>query len=230
MHKSAMTLRLVLMGALIIMLVLFTSINFSNVKAQEYGSYEDDKYSKYPTEINKYECRTGPFEGFFVGSVEFCKFNKFDKDTSRDNKTGIQGPPCPAGPPGAGSTVPGPQGERCLTGPTGPASTVPGPQGEQGIPWPNNISTTKFYKQFEPNITGISNPTTGFFTANSIATCLTGDVVLSGGYSVNATGNNFLAEDSIHTEPTSTNNGWTTAIEAANRFMPVSIAYCFDNP
>ena len=27
--------------------------------------------------INKYECRTGPFEGFFVSSVEFCKF-KFD--------------------------------------------------------------------------------------------------------------------------------------------------------
>ena len=30
--------------------------------------------------INKYECRTGPFEGFFVSSVEFCKFNKFDND------------------------------------------------------------------------------------------------------------------------------------------------------
>ena len=35
-------------------------------------------YSTYPTEINKYECQKGPFEGFFVGSVEFCKFNKFD--------------------------------------------------------------------------------------------------------------------------------------------------------
>ena len=40
-------------------------------------------YSKYPTEVNKYECRTGPFEGFFVSSVEFCKFNKFDKDDDR---------------------------------------------------------------------------------------------------------------------------------------------------
>ena len=28
--------------------------------------------------INKYECRTGPFEGFFVSSVEFCKHVKFD--------------------------------------------------------------------------------------------------------------------------------------------------------
>jgi hypothetical protein len=71
MHKSAITLSLFLMGALI-MLVAFTSISFSNVKAQEYGNYEDDdRYSKYPTEINKYECRTGPFEGFFVSSVEF---------------------------------------------------------------------------------------------------------------------------------------------------------------
>ena len=39
---------------------------------------EDKKYSKYPTEDKKYECRTGPFEGFFVSSVEFCKF-KFDR-------------------------------------------------------------------------------------------------------------------------------------------------------
>ena len=44
--------------------------------------YDDDNdiYSKYPTEVNKYECRTGPFEGFFVSSVEFCKYIKFDND------------------------------------------------------------------------------------------------------------------------------------------------------
>ena len=85
MHKSAMThVSLFLMMSILIILVPFTSINFPNVKAQEYGAgsyddYDDDTYSKYPTDINKYECRTGPFEGFFVGSVEFCKFNKFDK-------------------------------------------------------------------------------------------------------------------------------------------------------
>ena len=59
----------------------FTSINFSNVNAQEYGSYDydvDDRYSQYPTEENKYECQTGPLEGFFVSSVEFCKHIKFD--------------------------------------------------------------------------------------------------------------------------------------------------------
>ncbi|HEX2406947.1 MAG TPA: hypothetical protein VHJ38_07035 [Nitrososphaeraceae archaeon] len=32
-----------------------------------------DSYSKYPTDAKKYECRTGPFEGFFVSSVEFLK-------------------------------------------------------------------------------------------------------------------------------------------------------------
>ena len=62
----------------LIILVPFTSTNFSIVKAQEYGSYDDDSYSTYPTEDKKYECRTGPFEGFFVSSVEFCKHIKFD--------------------------------------------------------------------------------------------------------------------------------------------------------
>ena len=41
MHKSAMTYSLFLMSTLI-MLVPSTSINFSNVKAQEYGNYDDD--------------------------------------------------------------------------------------------------------------------------------------------------------------------------------------------
>jgi hypothetical protein len=52
MHKSARTLILCLMGALV-MLIPFSSISFSNVKAKEFGSYEDDdRYSKFPTEIN----------------------------------------------------------------------------------------------------------------------------------------------------------------------------------
>ena len=55
--------------------------------AQEYDNYDDNKYSQYPTEENKYECRTGPFEGFFVSSVEFCKHVKFDdKDDRKDNR------------------------------------------------------------------------------------------------------------------------------------------------
>ena len=119
--------------------------SFSNAAmAQEYDNYEDNKYSQYPTKENKYECRTGAFEGFFVSSVEFCKHVKFDdKDDRKDNNiTGIQGPPGPAGPqgiqgpPGPAGGQPGPQGERGLTGltgPTGPASNVPGPQGERGL-------------------------------------------------------------------------------------------------
>ena len=89
------------------MLVPFTtSINFPSVKAQEYGAYDDygdnDMYSQYPTDDNKYQCRTGPFEGFFVSSVEFCKFNKFDDRKDKDRKdtnniTGTQGPPGPSG-------------------------------------------------------------------------------------------------------------------------------------
>src|SRR5215208_6250044 len=140
MHKSVLNLSLLLFIGSLIMLVPFTSINFSNVKAQEYGAYDDyddDMYSTYPTQENKYECQKGPFEGFFVSSVEFCKHIKFaDKD--RENITGTHGPqgppgpaggqPGPQGPPG----VPGPQGERGLTGATGatgPASTIHGPQG-----------------------------------------------------------------------------------------------------
>ena len=59
-----------------------------------------------PTDDKKYECRTGPAEGFFVSSVEFCKHVKFDKDDRKDNnRTGTQGPPGPAGPVNNNSTL-----------------------------------------------------------------------------------------------------------------------------
>ena len=65
--------------------------SYSDNSYSDSSSYGDSSYSKYPTEDKKYECRTGPFEGFFVGSVEFCKHFKFDKDDrkdrDRDNKT-----------------------------------------------------------------------------------------------------------------------------------------------
>ena len=42
-----------------------------------------DRYNDHKDKIKKYECRTGPFEGFFVSSVEFCdakhKFNDYNK-------------------------------------------------------------------------------------------------------------------------------------------------------
>jgi len=97
------------------------------------NNYVPSSYSKYPTEENKYECQKGPFEGFFVGSVEFCKF-KFDdtnrKDHSRDNnQTGGQGPPGPQGDPGPQ----GPPGNTGATGSQGPKGD-PGATGSQGPP------------------------------------------------------------------------------------------------
>ena len=68
--------------------------------AQEYDKYEDSSYSQYPTDDKKYECRTGPFEGFFVSSVEFCKHVKFDDKKDRDTKVSPPGSQGPSGPPG----------------------------------------------------------------------------------------------------------------------------------
>src|SRR5215207_691566 len=123
-----------LLASSLVMLVLVPFLNqqqqqnnFLNpAMAQEYDKYGDSSYSTYPTDDKKYECRTGPFEGFFVGSVEFCKHIKFDgknddrKDVRDDNRTGTQGPPGPAGPQG-------PQGPQGIQGP-------PGANGTQGPP------------------------------------------------------------------------------------------------
>ena len=93
---------------------------YGNADASSYDEgYNNIDYSSYPTEDNKYECQTGPAEGFFVSSVEFCKHIKFDNDRKdhrdRDNKTGAQGPPGPQGPqgpPGANGTAGGPPGPK----------------------------------------------------------------------------------------------------------------------
>ena len=107
MHKSAIITRLnlILIGSITMMMIIpFASMNIlsnNKVYGQEYDGY--NSYSKYPTDDKKYECRTGPFEGFFVSSVEFCKFKFDDRRDNRDNRTGIQGPPGPQGlqgPPG----------------------------------------------------------------------------------------------------------------------------------
>ena len=91
MHKSALTFGL--LASSLVMLVIMPFLNqnnsFSNVMAQEYDKYGDSSYSQYPTDDKKYECRTGPFEGFFVSSVEFCKHVKFD-DNKRDHRDNNQ--------------------------------------------------------------------------------------------------------------------------------------------
>ena len=111
MKKSLFTFGL--LASSLVMLVLVPFLNqqqqnsFSNVMAQEYDKYGDSYYSQYPTDDKKYECQTGPFEGFFVGSVEFCKHVKFDKDDSKRDSNRA-GPAGPAGPQG----IPGPKGDQ----------------------------------------------------------------------------------------------------------------------
>ena len=46
--------------------------NYDDKKMSSYNSNYDDKNSKYPTRDQIYVCQSGPFEGFFVSSVEFC--------------------------------------------------------------------------------------------------------------------------------------------------------------
>ena len=76
MHKSAIITRLnlILIGSITMMMAIpFASMNIlsnNEVFGQEYNDY--NSYSKYPTNDYKYECQKGPFEGFFVSSVEFC--------------------------------------------------------------------------------------------------------------------------------------------------------------
>ena len=96
-----------MIGALLLLSSVTGIFNNPVVVVEDASAQQYDYYSEYPTEEYKYECRTGPFEGFFVSSVEFCKHIKFDdkdrKDRDRDNRTGTQGPPGPQGP--------GPQGQ-----------------------------------------------------------------------------------------------------------------------
>src|SRR5215203_96376 len=132
MHKSVYTFGLLASSLVMLAVMPFLDNNNNNnsflntALAQGYDNYygDDSYYSTYPTDDKKYECRTGPFEGFFVSSVEFCKHVKFDndkddnrKDVRDNNRTGTQGPPGPAGPQG-------PQG---IQGP-------PGANGTQGSP------------------------------------------------------------------------------------------------
>ena len=88
------------------MLLTSTSILLIDVNAQseyyqddEYKEYsnnhDNERYSSYPTELNKYECRKGPFEGFFVSSVEFCKPNHSTTDNGNPNPTTDNGNPNP---------------------------------------------------------------------------------------------------------------------------------------
>ena len=215
----------------LVMLVLVPFLNqqqnsFSNVMAQEYDKYEDSSYSTYPTDDKKYECRTGPFEGFFVSSVEFCKF-KFDDKDRNDNRTGTQGPAGPAGPAG-------PQGIQGIQGPIGP-------NGTQGPAGPNQIPPTKIYINPGPFVvTSPVNSSAGF--ASTTATCNPGDTAISGQHTMQPLVQNFFpgtdvppesfsgsymsAFDSFSNPPT--NNAWTFKVYGNNIGITPFVT-CFDN-
>ena len=97
-NKSVLSFALLLSS--LVMLSTIPLLNNNNAAMAQGYNGGNSYYSQYPTDDKKYECRTGPFEGFFVSSVEFCKFNKFDdkkddRKDSRDNRTGTQGSPGP---------------------------------------------------------------------------------------------------------------------------------------
>jgi hypothetical protein len=190
--------------------------------AQGYDNYGDNSYySQYPTDDKKYECRTGPFEGFFVSSVEFCKHVKFDKDRKdiRDNKTGTQGPPGPPGPPGPE----GPQG-------------VPGPAGPQGIQGERGFNGTAGITQLTngTNIYLVQNsaaPTPPFTAVEVSALCDTGDFVLNGGYDVGPLGGGLAKIDKPITSEGDPGSGWRVLIGNTLPGQDATVyAFCFDNP
>jgi hypothetical protein len=223
MHKSTVLTFGLLMSSLVMLSVMpLISSNNNVAMAQGYDIYrENSYYSQYPTGDKKYECRTGPFEGFFVSSVEFCKHIKFDKDDNRkdrDNKTGTQGPPGPQGIPG-------------IQGPIGPNGTQ-GPQGPQGPSGITQLNATNVYSV--NNFTTTTPPQTFTF---GLAFCDPGDLVLNGGY--NLIGSDIEANDTISTvfdqaisNPT-VGVGWAAGVSVNEETSLIRLtvnALCFDNP
>jgi hypothetical protein len=239
MHKSALTFGL--LASSLVMLVIMPFLNqnnsFSNVMAQEYDKYGDSySYSQYPTDDKKYECRTGPFEGFFVSSVEFCKHIKFDdRKDHRDTKVGPPGPPGPQGPSGFNGTQ-GPSGFNGTQGPQG-IQGIQGPIGPNGIQGPSGITQLiNGSNIYQVDASGSGNSTGGYppLLLQAFAACDQGDFVLNGGF---FTGGLFIGDVNID----DTDNapffiggtwGWFTRlnVEGEAEVTLQVTAYCFDNP
>jgi hypothetical protein len=114
--------------------------SYDKPKSDYSQSSYSDSYSEYKTKDKKYECKTGPFEGFFVSSVEFCDVDhKFDDKKDKDVKVGPRGPAGPAGPIGPI----GPEGPEGPEGPIGPNGTQ-GPRGFNGTAGTNGTNATGF--------------------------------------------------------------------------------------
>jgi hypothetical protein len=222
MHKS-IVFTFGLLASSLVMLSVMPLLNNNNTVAMAQG-YNGNSYSQYPTDDKKYECRTGPFEGFFVSSVEFCKHVKFDdrKDHKvRDNRTGTQGPPGPQGPPGATGAT-GPQGIQGIQGPIGPNGT----QGPAGI---NVINGSNLYP-VAGNIVTVNN-TVGFATSSAI--CDDGDIAITGSFTINPVAPLSLGTYDVRfngqTGPLPS-NVWETQIVGEAGTTVQTVALCFDNP
>jgi hypothetical protein len=228
MKKSVLTFGLLASSLVMLAIMpLFNNNNNNNnslsntAMAQEYDKYRDSSYSQYPTDDNKYQCRTGPFEGFFVSSVEFCKHIKFDKDRKdvRDNQTGIQGPPGPQGPqgiPGPASTIPGPQGPQGPPGVTGPAGF--------GFGFNQINSTNTYFLDRNASEAGANHT-----ILESKQSCDPGDIVLEGGVSIFAPRGNLSGLTSFFESAVDAGNGYVVAGSGTNIRLE-SNALCIDNP
>ena len=227
MHKSVMTTisSLILMSSLVMLAAApFANLNsFSNTvaMAQEYDKYRESSYSQYPTDDKKYECRTGPLEGFFVSSVEFCKF-KFDKDDDRkdNNRTGTQGPKGDTGATGA-------TGLQGIQGPIGP-------NGTQGPAGPNQINQSLIYS-VRGNLSTTSDAPLA--VASSEAECDVGDVAIGGEFTISSFGTSDSIGDIRFLEagtngPSGNLDSYQTFIQTNNGSVQTisSIVVCFDNP
>jgi hypothetical protein len=232
MPKSVFTFGFLASSLVMLSAIPLLNNNNTVAMAQEYDKYRDSYYSQYPTDDKKYECRTGPFEGFFVSSVEFCKHVKLDdkdRKDNRDNRTGTQGPPGPPGsigpvgpqgPAGPASTIPGPQG------PPGPASTIPGPQGPAG---PNQLNQTLLYKE----LGDLDSTNSTDAVASSLAICDIGDIAIGGLFRIDS-GSNSLGDINFIQAglSTTTFDNYETSIRVNNggiQFVQ-SFVTCFDNP
>jgi len=225
MHKSILTFGL--LASSLVMLSAMSLCNNNNAAfAQGYETYGDNSYSQYPTDDKKYECRTGPFEGFFVSSVEFCKHVKFDDKKDRDTKVGAQGPPGVNGTTGATGAT-GPQGIQGIQGLTG-ATGATGPAGITTLNSTNIYTNTSINFVLNDQING------------TVATCDDGDAVLNGVYSV-ITVDPFNSKINVIFEGAGSTSSSSNVADAYGVFiaysnatgtaavLPVGIQ-CFDNP
>jgi hypothetical protein len=210
-----------LIGSLIMSALTFNVNLLPNAIAQEYynnyyNNYDDSIYSSYPTKINKYECQKGPFEGFFVSSVEFCKRALINNG----NGTGITGPTGPQGPIGPQGPQ-GPQGETGANGTQG----LPGVTGPQGPPGITQLNATNIYSKPGTPETSGNLPTS---LATSQAHCDAGDVAIGGNFVISA-----INPYNIRQAGSGPGPGVPTSYFAMVQGATITIetdVFCFNNP